>query len=195
MFAPNLNSPVTRLHLETESSRVSFELRRSPTRRRRGGKEEGGGGRIEREREIRACESISYFDRISAKEGGENVSRLPSSPGIGKKQSENTRARNETYPRDIESRYRSRPVAKIPEFSPFRRLSLHLFLLFLLLEATLHFNALRGEPGRVQQYPLPPPPPPFNLFYFIRHSRHEQGRIPVRGSTRPINSCKTCTHR
>lgn len=36
---------------------------------------------------------------------------------------------------------------------------------------------------------------PFNLFYFIRHSRHEQGRIPVRGSTRPINSCKTCTHR
>lgn len=98
--------------------------------------------------------------------------------------------------RNLPSRYRialsfAPPPSRNP--SPFRDPSSFSSSSF----STLHFNALRGNPAACNNILLLflLSPSPFNLFHFIRHSRHEQGRIPVRGSTRPINSCKTCTHR
>lgn len=176
MFAPNLNSspPSLRgliLRITTLSDAEGKERKE---------RKAGRGGRMEKS--VR----VDFVFRSNFCKG-----EIPSPPHPALV-SGKSKATYKREKRNLSSRYRIAlsfaPRRQIQfEFSSFssfsssrpRCISMH-------FEATrLHATISSSSPSSL----------PFNLFYFIRHSRHEQGRIPVRGSTRPINSCKTCTHR
>lgn len=175
MFAPNLNSspPSLRgliLRITTLSDAEGKERKERKGKRRKDGEIPASRFRI----------SIEFLQRRDT---------FSPHPALVSGKSKATYKREK---RNLSSRYR---IAL--SFAPRRQIQFE-FSSFSSFSSSrprcisMHFEATRLHATISSS---PPSSLPFNLFYFIRHSRHEQGRIPVRGSTRPINSCKTCTHR
>lgn len=128
MFAPNLNSspPSLRgliLRITTLSDAEGKERKE---------RKAGRGGRMEKS--VR----VDFVFRSNFCKGEIPSPPLPSSPGIGKKQSD-VQARETKLILAISNR----AIVRASSPNPVRVL---LLFLLLLLQATLHFNALRGDP-------------------------------------------------
>lgn len=155
MFAPNLNSSPPSLRGLILRITTLSDAEGKERKERKAGRE---GWR-------NPCESISYFDRISAKA---RYLLPPIQPWYREKAKRRTSARTETYPRDIESRYRSRLVAKSSSSSPPFPPSPP--------PGHVAFQCTSRRPGCMQQYP-PPPLPLSPLTYSISFAILDTNRV------------------
>lgn len=154
MFAPNLNSspPSLRgliLRITTLSDAEGKERK----------ERKAGRGEI---RASRFRISIEFLQRR------DTFSPPLIQPWYREKAKRRTSARNETYPRDIESRYRSRLVAKSSSSSPPFPPSPP--------PGHVAFQCTSRRPGYMQQYP-PPPLPLSPLTYSISFAILDTNRV------------------
>lgn len=156
MFAPNLNSspPSLRgliLRITTLSDAEGKERKE---------RKAGRGGRMEKS--VR----VDFVFRSNFCKG--EIPSPPIQPWYREKAKRRTSARNETYPRDIESRYRSRLVAKSSSSSPPFPPSPP--------PGHVAFQCTSRRPGCMQQYP-PPPLPLSPLTYSISFAILDTNRV------------------